>query len=495
MSDRTTATASPVRVNVLCLSRSYLSTLLPRLGQDDEGAAYFHIVQTDQEAKRVRASGGNVILNLEAVVRDALATENDETWREPDDFREITGFSWSALYSDRNLPHLPAHKRQKVARIVFRAVEKIFSERCYASFVSEPVAIFVTHILFYFCRKHGTKPLLWANTYFPDYFYFADATDLAEATPIALSAPDPDKLRQTVEAYVGGVIGDKAGPAYHHAFASAPKAQLDYFQQRRGERPLVLRPGIRSIMLQAMRLCRAWAKSLFFPRFGDYMTAGSVNEHRAYMRYLLTPSYIYDDLPPTHSSKNVVYPLQYEPEASLLYFAPEIVSQLSFVETVLKSLPSDCLLWVKEHPNQFGALGEKEWRELRRRYGNLRFIHGRQSGRELIKRCGPVVTISSSMGMDALLLGRKVLVAGRIYYRSFSGAIPVRSHSELNARLNDAASYEPSDNSGANVEELIEFAQNSYPGDPQPSDILYTEKNLKRLIAAIRSESRARSTL
>lgn len=479
--------------SVLCLSRSYLSNLLPRIGKLDADAQYFHIVQTDAEERAIKAAGGTVVLNLQAIVRQNFEKVPPNGWSEPKDFRATTGFGWSALYSDRNLPDLPATSREKVARIIYDAVDLLFTQRHYDAFVSEPVAIFITHIVFYFCKKTGTRPLLWANTYFPDHFYFADATNIAEATPVAGAPNTTEELRSTVEAYVQGVIGDRAGPAYHHAFATkAHNPQLDYLSQRRGERPLVLRPGLTSMALQFARMTRAHFKRLTFPSRGDYMSAGSTSEHRAYMRYLLTPSYVYDAMPDTSASTNVVYPLQYEPEASLIYFAPEIVSQISFVETILRAMPSECLLWVKEHPNQFGALGEKHWRALRARYGNLRFINGRQSGRELIKRAGAVVSISSSMGMDALLLGRKVIVAGQVFYRTFTGAIAASSHAEMAAALNRADTYAVRENVEENIEELITFGRNTYRGDPQPSDVLYTDANLRALCAAIRAERKAR---
>lgn len=477
-----------MRQNVLCLSRSYLSNLLPRLGALDNDADYFHVVQTDKEAERVEAAGGKVVLNLEAVVRTAFRKGNRTTWREPEDFRTVTGFGWSPIYSDRNLPDFPARKRERIAGIVFDAVQGLFAERQYHAFVSEPVAIFVTHVIFYFCRKTGTRPLLWANTYFPDHFYFADAAEISQPTPIVGEPNTSEILQKTIHSYAHGVIGDRAGPAYHHAFATAPNARMDYLQQRRGERPLVLRPGWTSIGLQVLRLLRAMSKRLLFPYRGDYMTAGSVSEHRAYLGYLLTPSYVYDAMPEASSLRNVVYPLQYEPEASLVYFAPEVINQQSMVETILKALPGDSLLWVKEHPNQFGALGNEKWRRLKDRYGNLRFIHGRQSGRELIKRCGPLVTISSSMGMDGLLLGRKVVVAGKVFYREFTGALPVTSHTEMAALLNDPQTYQPIDNADANIEEMNQFGRNCYLGDPQPSATLFSEGNLQALAFAIRAE-------
>ena len=193
-------------------------------------------------------------------------------------------------------------------------------------------------------------------------------------------------------------------------------------------------------------------------------------------------------MPEGSIENNVVYPLQYEPEASLLYFSPHIVNQISFVETVLKALPDRRILWVKEHPNQFGALDFNEWRQLKSRYHNLRFIHGRQNGRELIKRCSLAVTISSSMGMDALLLGRTLLVAGKVFYDKFSGAVLTRSYEDLARELNKPCNYHLQNNSDEITNELVEFGRHTYPGDPQPSHYLYEKQNLTLLVEAIQAE-------
>lgn len=474
--------------HVLCLSRSYLAHLLPALGKRHSDTRYHHIVQTDAEARSIAAQGGEVVLNLEAVIREGLSNETP-LWREPEDMRAVTGFSWSAIQSDRYLPHFDHGTRLRIAGLLDRAVRELFARQHFDAFVSEPVALFITHLLFYYCRSNGTKALLWGNTYFPDYFYFADAANMS--TPQrngTLEEPEAQRLRQTVEAYVGGVVGDKAGPAYHYAFSGVKNTRLGYFKQRRGEMPLVLKPGLTSIGLQAARLGRAAFKRALFPRRADFITAGSVSEHARYMRSLLTSPRIYDGMPETASADHVVYPLQYEPEASLLYYAPEIVSQTSFVETILKALPPGKLLWVKEHPNQFGALGLKPWRRLRKRYANLRFVHGRQSGRELLKRAGLCVTISSTMGMDALLIGRRVLVAGDVFFRNFPGAVALASYAHLGEALNDPASYTPQNERAALTERLIDFGTRAYRGDPQPSQILFEPDNLDRLVAAIDNE-------
>jgi hypothetical protein len=474
---------------ILCLSRSYLSKLMPTLGQYDNDFTYLHIVQTDREEKIVKSLGGAVVLNMQKAVRDAFSHANLALWEEPEDMRQVTGFDWSATYSDRYLVHYDESHRRIIAGALQQAVEKLFKEHRFEGFLGEPVALFVTHLIFYHCRKNDVKPLLWCNTYFSDHFYFSDQTNIS--VPVRRQPLDEDaviSLTEIVKKYVDGVVADKAGPLYHHAFSGPKQNKLGYFKQRRGESPLVLRPGWSSRLIQIARLARARWYRMNFRFNGDYMTAGSVSEHQFYLSCLFVRHGIYDLMPEGPIENNVVYPLQYEPEASLLYFAPHVVNQISFVESILKALPDDRILWVKEHPNQFGALSNAAWRKLKIKYGNLRFIHGRQNGRELIKRSSLIVTISSTMGMDALLLGRCLLVAGRVFFDRFSGAIQTRSYEELARELNDPSNYRLRDNIIALTGELIEFGRHTYLGDPQPAYGLYDPQNIQKIIYAIRSE-------
>lgn len=479
-----------MKKQILCLSRAYLSRLFPAMEARHANADYFHIVQTDAEEADIRAQGGKVVLNLERVVREGLARPDPATWREPADFRAVTEFEWSPIYSDRSLVNFPPERRDRIAGILNEAVAGLFAQHRFDAFVSEPVAIFITHLLFYYCRKHGTRPLLWANSYWPGYFYFVDATDLTRPIRTApVTAAEAEVLRGNVERFVDGVAQDKAGPIYHHAFSGVRNTRLGYFKQRKGELPLVLRPGWSSRMLQALRLGRAMYKRMRFPAGGDYITAGSVAEHKAYMRFLMTPRRVYDAPPAEYSANNVVYSLQYEPEASLLYFGAPCADQISFVETILRALPDGKILWVKEHPNQFGALGVSRWRHLKRRYHNLRFVHGRENGRYLL-RCGPLMaTITSSMGMDALIQGRRVLVAGDVFYNTFTGATQVRSYEALAVELNRPDNYATSDNAAANIDEMTAFGLGCYVGDPQPSASLFSEANLDNLVGAVDIEA------
>lgn len=473
---------------VLCLSRSYLAHLLPAVGRSSD-LVFHHIVQTRAEKVVVERAGGRVVLCIQDVVREALRSGASRAWREPDDFRAVTGFPWSPIHADRYLPSFDEPLRGRIAGALQAAVEDLFARETYVGFVSEPVALFITHLLFYHCRRSGTRPLLWANTYFPGYFYFADGTTFA--TPVkrhATPAVSEEEIATVVQTYADGVARDTAGPVYHHSFSDAKVTKWSYFSQRRGEAALVIRPGWSARLIQSVRVARAVAKRLALRWDGDFMTAGAVAEHRFYQRCLWGRRDAYDVMPADVSPDRVVFPLQFEPEASLLYCAPHIGSQLEFADTLLRALPPGKTLWIKEHPNQFGALTLAPWRALKQRHPSLRFLHGRESGRVLMQRSGPVVSISSSMGMDALLCGRRVLVMGDVFYRGFPGAVAVRSTGDLVAALQDPTTYQRHDDWDALLSVLRAIGMQAYPGDPQPSATLFSDENLARLRAAILAE-------
>jgi hypothetical protein len=92
------------------------------------------------------------------------------------------------------------------------------------------------------------------------------------------------------------------------------------------------------------------------------------------------------------------------------------------------------------------------------------------------------------MGMDALLLGRCLLVAGKVFFDRFTGAIRTRSYEDLARELNAPVNYQTRDNTTALARELVEFGRHAYPGDPQPSHFLYEAQNLSLLVKAIHEE-------
>jgi Capsule polysaccharide biosynthesis protein len=473
--------------NILCFSRSYLAYLMPEFHQRDSVNNYLFIVQTKKEERIVASKGGNVVLCIETYVQQALQSRADIVWEEPNDFREVTNFYFSPIYSDRYLVVFPEKLRNRIAGCLYSGFQKIFREYKVDYFLSEPVAIFSTHILYYLTKKNGGKPRLWTGTFFPNYFYFSDKIKMSTPINKTDSTEDPQKVLTYIENFAENVVVDKAGPTYHFAFAKKRSVKDTFFETRKGNAPIVVSPSLFSILLQALRYLRAKVISWLFPLVGDFQTAASHKEHLFYLKCLLKSKKGYDIIPNNLDKNAVVYPVQYEPEATLLYFSPDFSDQVVVVENILKSLPDNKVLYVKEHPNQFGALKLKEWRIIKKKYHNVKFIYGRESGRQLIKNTEFVVCISSSAGMDALLLGKRVIVLGDVYYQNFTGVTKAHSFDELNRILNSDWTY-----LGHSLSKIIAdfsfIAQNSHKGYPYSSKDLFSEENLTNIVEALKTE-------
>lgn len=474
---------------VLCFSRSYLAHLLPELAKAGSTVEYLHVVQTEKERRIVEQKGGRVVAVLQSIFRQDLASATPPLWDEPADFRTVTDFPWDPVQADRYIPLFKPGMQSKIAGSIFNAFQKLFAEHDFKAVIGEPVAIFPTQVMQYLIKKKAGASLLWSPAFFPGSFHFSDRITISRPKKHHAVQPELSQgMMQTLHNYINGIASDQAGPSNHHKFAEKKVSAIDYFSQRQGKSSRVYVGGLSAIAIQMARLARATAASLVFPRASDYMSAAAVSEHLFYLKCLMKSRRSHDAPPTDYAEKNIFYSLQFEPEASLLYFAPQVRNQLKLVENIVQALPHGAILWVKEHPNQFGALALAEWQALRRRHGNLKFIYGRENGRELIKRCGLGITITSTAGMDSLILGRKTLVLGDVFYRNLPGAIPVHGYADLATELNRPENYGIFIFKDQIAEALRPYCESCYVGNPGPSTKLYTTDNLTAIYAAVESE-------
>jgi hypothetical protein len=475
---------------ILCFSRSYLANLLSELGKKDNDHEYLHIVQTKEELRLIEAKGEKVILCLEKVVKDGMKKVNKNIkFNEPDDFRKVTNFFWSPIMTDRYISYYDKEKREQIATLLFNAIEELFNKYKFDYFMSEPVALFSAQIMFYFSKKSGTQVRVWSPCYFPGYFYFSSNFTNSEGVCSRDKNVNTNNCTDYIRTFASNVILDKSGPKYHYSFAEKDNSFLAYFKKRNGNAALTVDPNFKTKLIQSMRLGYALLSKFTYPLIGDFQLAASWREHLFYLRCLFFSKKYYDIIPDEFSENNVMFPLHFEPEAAISYMSPANDIQINLIESILKTLPSNKILWVKEHPNQFGALDMKQWKDLRKKYSNLRYIFGRESGRQLIKISALVISISSTAGMDALLLSKNVIVLADVFYKNFSGAYPCDNIPKISNLLNNKEIY-VIDNGMGNlaVEDLCEYGQKSYKGESDPSKTLFSESNLNNLLSAIKLE-------
>jgi capsule polysaccharide modification protein KpsS len=111
------------------------------------------------------------------------------------------------------------------------------------------------------------------------------------------------------------------------------------------------------------------------------------------------------------------FPLQVEPENSLLLNSPFLNNQLEVIKNISKSLPIDHELYIKEHPMML----TRGWRDplFYKKILNLpntRLLHPLMDNEELFQNCSGVITISSTAGMEAAFYGKPSIVFADVLY-------------------------------------------------------------------------------
>lgn len=111
--------------------------------------------------------------------------------------------------------------------------------------------------------------------------------------------------------------------------------------------------------------------------------------------------------------KAVFFPMHFQPEASTLVNGIWYSNQIALIEDISKSLPLGYVLVVKEHPRGRGMRPFWQYQHIENLYN---VIISDLPSKEIIRRCDAVITISGSVGFEALALDKPVIVLGRTFH-------------------------------------------------------------------------------
>lgn len=126
------------------------------------------------------------------------------------------------------------------------------------------------------------------------------------------------------------------------------------------------------------------------------------------------------------------FPLQSEPESTILALSPFFGNQIALIETIAKAIPIDSTLYVKEHPFQ----REKLWRSVGDykkiiNIPNVKFIHPNVRSLDILKNSQSVIAISGSTGFEALFYKKPVILFGDEHYDCVSTVTKVQNINDL----------------------------------------------------------------
>lgn len=125
-----------------------------------------------------------------------------------------------------------------------------------------------------------------------------------------------------------------------------------------------------------------------------------------------------------------VFPLHLQPEASTSGQATYFSDLLSTIKYIAFSLPYPNVLAVKEHPSALGTRSRSFYKELKK-IPNVIFLDPHVNNEELIEKSKGVITLTSTLGLEAALKGKLVLILGKVFYNFHPNCVKVKFYDEI----------------------------------------------------------------
>ena len=134
---------------------------------------------------------------------------------------------------------------------------------------------------------------------------------------------------------------------------------------------------------------------------------------------------------PDESEKYVIFFLHYQPEATTCPAVNIFVDQQLCIDTLLKNLPVDYKVYVKEHPSQFYAQMEghtgrrKEFYTDLSRNNRVRLISTSINSFALMNTAKAVSTGTGTVGWEAIVRQKPVIIFGYTWYENYKGVLRI----------------------------------------------------------------------
>lgn len=445
--------------------------------RDDPGVSFSGVVYGNDQLRYLREAGfpGD---DLNVFTRDVgSAKSSGEDFGPPlADWEDRHGANLSLMISaDRRFARMPRTETLRLAGLSVRWLEEILDRTRPDVIISEGIDCLLSYLL----------------------YTMAKSRDIQFHIPYAAPTPgrvavygNPDNHWDQVQARFAEI---KAGDFSAEQRARA-EAFLDDFRTKRSV-PTYMSNGITRIfswkrdlraITQAARRNMADPSHPYDPSY-EGGVAGLVGRRlRRFARARVASRRVFET--PVEGENFVFFPLQLEPECSTLVFAPHYADQAYVVEALAKSLPIDHVLYVKEHPAMVGRRPLSFYKRARS-VTNVRLISPGVHSHGLINKASAVVTATSTVGWEAVLYEKPVVVLGNVWYDAFDLVYRPDSVHDLARVLKTAIGGPPPDR-----DILLKFIaavqEGTYPGEmdnPDYNPDILSEENVRRIAFALRS--------
>jgi hypothetical protein len=441
---------------VLFFARDYQSKLFPLLTSTKYKSVC--IVLNRKEKEVALANGG----------KDVICFEDEFDLLDSD--ISLDAYLKYSFGCDRNYVGLTLTEREIILKKSILFCSNVLEKHNPQLVVNEAVAIEMAEVLAIEAKKKNVKYISWMSFSKVNTFYWQ-------------TSPFHNSLKNALD----DIIPTEESLAEAKIFIEGVKQGVErpFYVKKSNSRYSFLNfvKNIWGILVE-LRLLLKLNK---VKRRAFYGTIISLNlwNIKLYLLSLFCSSNKYDNIDNYTDRELIFYPLHYEPEAVLFYMAYFCDNQVSVIENTLKCLNQNQILVIKEHPQQLGVLLEKRFAKIKDRYPNLIFIKGEEVTVKVMDKCAVVVTLGSTAGFEALALGKKLVVLGRVFYDNFEGVNKCNSFEEVYDLFRGNVAFNTSSNFDLFVAKMLEYVNE---GNPFPHEQLYDDKNIYSIVRAIEYE-------
>ena len=374
---------------------------------------------------------------------------------------------WKFIYTDRFLVNYNYEYTVKTVIAHFRFFENIFENNKFDFYYDEAIATLHSYVAYIVSKTHGTIYIsqMIARGFDSEYHYF-------------LSGP-----------YQGNknFRNDYIHIEYPTEIVRKAEEFLDNFEKKDNKPRYMEITGKRpKLSLKMLKLLAAYIKGYFSKRHNDSYVYLYYKGYKSildpitfYFRYKMSRKY-YNE--PDYSNKYVYFPLHYQPEASTLVCSEKYEKQLYYIDSLAKSLPSDTLLYVKEH---YAKLGHRElgfYKSLSK-YPNVILIDPWENSRKLQMNSVAVTTLTGTVGFEAMLLRKPVFIGGSIFFENAPGVNKIEDIFDAYIQFIDNWKAPSRDEI---IKFLCEYITSIYEGNANYVDPLCLEdRNLEKLAISL----------
>jgi len=159
----------------------------------------------------------------------------------------------------------------------------------------------------------------------------------------------------------------------------------------------------------------------------------------------------------------LLYPMHFHPESSTSILAGTYLDEYEVIRNIAFSLPEGLRLYVKDHVSAWGYPALDVYKKIAR-LPNVRLLGPNEPTKQLIKRSMAVITLTSTVGYEALLLKKRVFLFGNVFYEFHKGVERIENPAKL-CQLIRAGLAKPIDwDESYNSDFVCAYYKTTFPG-------------------------------